>query len=136
MLLEPTVDYPPPLMAQIEVRLHPDDLGFVRGEPTGQGRIRGWFRFREGQPIETLGLLVAADTFPPTVFNAHLPVAWSPTVELTAHIRARPRPGSWIACSLTAHHIGGGFVDEDAELWDDSGRLVARSRQLALLPRA
>jgi acyl-CoA thioesterase len=136
VLIEPTEEYPPPVMAQIEVRMHPEDIGFAFDRPTGKGVMRGWFRFRESQPIDTLGLLVAADTFPPTVFNADHPVAWSPTVELTAHIRARPSPGSWIACSLSAQHIGGGFVDEDAELWDDTGRLVARTRQLALLPRA
>jgi hypothetical protein len=33
-------------------------------------------------------------------FNARLPVAWTPTVELTAHIRASPAPG-WLRCPGT-----------------------------------
>lgn len=77
---------------------------------------------------------MAADVFPPTAFNARLPVTWVPTVELTTHIRRRPEPG-WLRCRFISRHIAGGFMEEDGEVWDRSGRLVAQSRQLALVPR-
>ena len=112
----------------------PTDAGFARGAPSGEPRVRGWFRLRDGEPIDTLGLLLAVDAFPPTAFNARLPVAWTPTVELTAHVRARPTPG-WLRCVFTTRFVTGGFLEEDGEIWDDSGRLVAQSRQLALIPR-
>jgi acyl-CoA thioesterase len=54
---------------------------------------------------------------------------------LTAHVRARPAPG-WLRCVFTTRFVTGGFLEEDGELWDDTGRLVAQSRQLALIPRA
>jgi acyl-CoA thioesterase len=129
-----TDTFPPPFMAQVELRLHPDDAGFTRGEPTGRSRVRGWFRLRDDEPVDTLALLCAVDAFPPTIFNADLPVAWTPTVELTAHVRARPEPG-WLACSFATRFVSSGFLEADGEVWDASGRLVAQSRQLALVPR-
>ncbi len=57
----------------------------------------------------------------------------SATVELTVHVRARPAPG-WLACRSTTRFVAGGFHEEDFEIWDGAGVLVAQSRQLALLP--
>jgi acyl-CoA thioesterase len=126
--------FPPPFMGRVDLRLHPDDAGFAIGTPSGQPRVRGWFRLRDGEPSDTVALVLAADAFPPTIFNAALPVAWTPTVELTAHVRARPQPG-WLRCAFTTRFVTGGFLEEDGEIWDDTGRLVAQSRQLALIPR-
>ena len=78
--------------------------------------------------------MLGIDSFPPTIFNAKLPVGWVPTLELTAHLRARPVPG-WLRCVFTTRFVTGGFLEEDGELWDGTGRLVAQSRQLALVPR-
>jgi len=52
--------------------------------------MRGWFRLRDGEPADTIALLCAVDAFPPTAFNADFPLAWTPTIELTVHVRARP----------------------------------------------
>ena len=123
----------PPLFDQLDLRLHPEDGGFMRGAPSGLLRVRGWFRFPETDTVDTLGLLLAVDAFPPTAFNAH-PVAWIPTVELTTHVRARPAPG-WLRASFSSRFLSGGFLEEDGEIWDSNDRLVAQSRQLALLPR-
>jgi len=130
--LEPTDTFPPPFVGKVELRLDPG-LGEIGSGP-GRPRVAGWFRLRDGEPIDTLSLLVAVDAFPPTVFFADLPVAWVPTIELTTHVRARPAPG-WLACAFTTRFITGGFLEEDGEVWDSTGRLVAQSRQLALLPR-
>ena len=132
--LEPTGTWPPPFMGQVEIKLDPTDP-FAAGIPSGRPHIQGWFRLRNDEPLDTMALLVAVDAFPPAIFNANLPIAWTPTIELTAHVRAQPQPG-WLRCSYTTRFITGGFLEEDAELWDESGRLVAQSRQLALLPKA
>jgi acyl-CoA thioesterase len=133
--IEPTGTFPPPFMGRVELRLHPEDATFGSGKRSGRALIRGWFRFREGEPVDTLGLLCAVDAFPPTIFNADLPVAWTPTVELTAHVRRRPEPG-WLRCRFSTRFVTGGFLEEDGEVWDASGQLVAQSRQLALVPKS
>jgi acyl-CoA thioesterase len=129
-----TTTFPPPFMGKVELRLHPDDGQFLEGNRSGRALMRGWFRLVDEEPTDTIALLCAPDAFPPTAFNADLPVAWTPTVELTVHVRARPRPG-WLRCQFATHFVTGGFLEEDGELWDSTGRLVAQSRQLALVPR-
>lgn len=124
----------------VVLRLHPDDSVFAAGQKSGSARIRGWFAFPAGpdgepEPVDTIGLLQATDAFPPTIFNVELPVGWVPTVELTAHVRARPAPGP-LRCAFTTRFVTGGFLEEDGEVWDATGRLVAQSRQLALVPRS
>ena len=129
-----TDTFPPPFMGGSTSGCTPRTRGFSDGTPSGKPRVRGWFRLRDGEPIDTVALVLAVDAFPPTVFNARLPVAWTPTVELTAHVRARPSPG-WLRCAFTTRFVTGGFLEEDGVLWDDTGTLVAQSRQLALIPR-
>jgi acyl-CoA thioesterase len=133
---DPAGGFPLPFVDHVDMRLHPDDATFeTTGVGSGEPVIRGWFRFPDDEPIDTVGLLLAVDAFPPTIFNLHLPVAWTPTVELTAHVRARPVPG-WLRCVFRTRFVTGGFLEEDGEVWDASGRLVAQSRQLALVPRS
>jgi hypothetical protein len=131
---DPDRGFPPAMMGRVDLRLHPDDAKFLAGSPSGDPLIRGWLRLPDGEPIDAFGLLLATDCFAPTIFNANLPVAWTPTVELTAHIRGIPEPG-WLRCRFSTRFISGGMMEEDGEVWDSSGRLVAQSRQLALTPR-
>ncbi|MFN8152596.1 MAG: thioesterase family protein [Solirubrobacterales bacterium] len=60
----------------------------------------------------------------------------APTLELTIHFRAKPRPGEQYALTRfwTEASIDGLF-DEMGEVWDANGRLLAQSRQIALLRR-
>lgn len=125
--------FPPPLMSKVDMRLHPEDSVFATGRPSGRPLFRGWFRL-PGETMDPFGMLLAVDAFPPTIFNAHLPIAWTPTLELTAHVRGLPEPG-WLRCRFSTRFISGGMLEEDGDIWDESGRLVAQSRQLALQPR-
>ena len=40
-----------------------------------------------------------------------------------------------LAVAARSRHVSGGWFDEEAEVWDSSGRLVAQSRQLARVGR-
>jgi len=100
----------------------------MRGEPSGQGVISGWVRFADGREPDVLGLLWALDALPPVAFDLGL-FGWVPTLEFSAHLRARPAPG-WLQVQLRTENVVGGLMEEDARIWDSSGRLVALSRQL------
>jgi acyl-CoA thioesterase len=124
---------------RVHVRVHPEDAGFREGRPSGRAEIRGWFTFAgtgpDAQQIDSFGLLQAADAFAPVCFNhAAIPLAWAPTLELTVHVRAVPAAGP-LRCRLSSRFIQDGMFEEDGEIWDSSGKLVAQSRQLALIPR-
>lgn len=124
----------PELMNRIDLRMHPDDMGFRSGQPSGIAQVRGWFALVDDEPIDAIALMLAADAFPPPVFNSGLPVAWAPTVELTVHVRGVPTPGP-LRCAFRSRFIHDGLLDEEGEIWDSSGTLVCQSRQLALTPR-
>ena len=124
----------PGLSARLAVRLRPGDEGFRIGQPSGRPEIAGWFAFAGEEPIDEIGLLLAADALAPAVFNTDIPVAWVPTVELTVHVRAAPAPGP-LRCVFRTRFITDGMLEEDGEIWDSRDRLVAQSRQLALTPR-
>lgn len=126
--------FPIPLLDHVDVRLHPDDSGFARGNASSQAVVRGWFAFPDQRPIDALAILLATDSFPPALFNLTGAPGWVPTIELTAHIRAQPAPGP-LRCMFTSRFIQGGMFEEDGELWDSRGVLVCQSRQLGLVPR-
>jgi acyl-CoA thioesterase len=126
--------FSPAFHHRIDARLHPEDAGFRSGHGSGRAEIRGWFRLRDDEPVDPFALLMALDGFPPTVFNAIGVLGWVPTVEFTCHVRARPAPG-WIRARFASRFVSGGALEEDGELWDSEGRLVAQSRQYALAPR-
>jgi acyl-CoA thioesterase len=118
-----------PMLDSIELRLDPGTVGWAVGAPTGRGRIQGWLRFPDGREPDPLMLLLAVDTLPPVTFDLGIN-GWAPTLELTAHVRAKPAPG-WLRISHATRNFADGYMEEDAEVWDSAGRLVAQSRQLA-----
>ena len=78
-------------------------------------------------------LLLVVDALPPATFDLGMP-GWAPTLELTAHVRAKPAPGPLRVRHVT-RNVAHGMFEEDCVVWDSDDRLVAQSRQLALLPR-
>lgn len=117
------------LLQRLDLRLDPATTGWAVGKPSGNAAIRGWLRMADGQDPDPLMLLLALDALPPVAFELGLP-GWTPTLELTAHVRARPAPG-WLRVNISSRTMSGGFLEEDAEVWDSKDRLVAMSRQLA-----
>ena len=105
--------------------------GWRTGEPTGRPETQLWLRLRPERDVDVLALPFLVDAAAPVVLELGVP--GSSTLQLTMHTRARPAPG-WLAARIVARHVVDGFHEEDLELWDETGRLVAQSRQLGLLP--
>jgi acyl-CoA thioesterase len=101
---------------------------FKRGEPDGSGCFNGWLDLVDGSEIDVLTLLLFADAMAPPVFTVYGALQWVPTVELTVQLRQRPVAGP-IQVRFRSRYMSNGIIEEDGELWDSSGQLVALSRQ-------
>ncbi|WP_329221284.1 thioesterase family protein [Streptomyces sp. NBC_01485] len=123
------VDGSSAIVDRLMLKLDPSTVGWALGQPSGKGEMRAWFGLKDGRDPDPLALLLAVDALPPTAFELGLR-GWVPTVELTVHVRCRPAPGP-LRVSITTRNLAGGFLEEDAEVWDSADRLVAQSRQLA-----
>ncbi len=119
---------------RFEQRFDPETVRWATGATTPQAHavIRAYQRFVDGRAPDVLSLPLFADSLPPPVFAVLTP-GWVPTIELTVHMRAKPVPG-WLRSQFRTRFVFGGYLEEDGEIWDASGQLVALSRQLAAVP--
>ena len=122
-----------PLMGRFDMRFDPACAGWAIGKPSGTGLMQAWFRLNGERDPDPVQLLMVLDALPPVTFDLGMP-GWAPTLQLTAHVRAKPALG-WLRVSHRTRNIAGGMFEEDCEVWDSEDRLVAQSRQLARLPR-
>jgi acyl-CoA thioesterase len=121
---------------RFEQRFDPETVRWATGAGVAAGQehavIRAYQRFVDGRPPDVLSLPLFADSLPPPVF-AVVAAGWVPTIELTVHLRAKPVDG-WLRSQFQSRFVFGGLLEEDGEIWDASGQLVALSRQLAAVP--
>lgn len=122
------------LMENLDLRLDPRCAGWLQGSPGGRSEQAGWIRFREDRPFDSLGVLLAADGFPPPVLASYGMVGWVPTIELTVNVRNLPA-SRWLKCVFRTAFLDGDILEEDGEVWDAEGGLVALSRQIAQFRR-
>jgi acyl-CoA thioesterase len=140
-------DLPPPSQCQVLQRAANPPISFAdriesrvtglpgwvtRTPPSGNPVYEGWMRFADGREPDLLSLPLFVDAVAPATLE--LGLRRMTTVELTVYLRARPAPG-WLAYRTLTRYLADGYFEEDAELWDSAGRLVAQSRQLGLVLR-
>jgi acyl-CoA thioesterase len=131
-VLEAAMAVPISLVGRLEYRSAELPYWLAGRAPSGHPQYQGWIRFADGREPDPLALLLFVDAVAPAVLELGLQRV--STIQLTVDVRARPAPG-WVAFRTLTRFMGGGYLEEDAELWDSAGRLVAQSRQLALVVR-
>jgi len=117
------------ITSRVEVRIPPGRS--IAGGST-DAVMEGWIRLADGAPPSVMVLPLFADAFPPSLFSKLGRVGWVPTIELTVHVRRRPADG-WVQARFECDDLTGGRMIETGTLWDSTGQVVARSRQLGLL---
>ncbi len=99
----------------------------------GRRRRRPWFR--RGSGADPHLLVAMADAWMPPVFGLVTQPIAVPTIDLTVHLRD-PKPvavDEWVLVVFRSTVASDGFIEEDGELWSRDGRLLAQSRQLAVV---
>jgi acyl-CoA thioesterase len=117
------------LLEHVDLRLDPQTLGWFSGRPAGSLAMRGHLRLPDGTQPDPLVLALAIDALPPTVFGLGR-LGWAPTVQLSLLTRALPAAG-WLTVHLRGRLVRDDWFDEEAEVYDANGDLVAQSRQIA-----
>jgi len=118
------------LFSQLDVRLDPACAGWMSGKLSDRSESKGWIKFKKDRSLDALSILLIADSFPPAVLASQGVVAWVPTIEFTLNIRNMPA-SDWLKCFFRTRFITCGLLEEDGEIWDQNGNLIAISRQIA-----
>jgi len=120
------------------------DYRYAVGGRVFQGGDRaytgGWMRLRDAVPVDAAVVACLADAWMPALFTRIDFRAFAPTIDLTVHFRAQfplPEvgPEDFLLGIFSSQRAESGFWEEDGQLWTRDGRLVAQSRQLALVIR-
>ena len=119
------------LMDNVDNRMHPNTQ-FLTHAVGDKAEVSGYIRFADGREPDVWSLPFFVDASAPSIYEVLEERSWVPTIELTVHVRAVPAPG-WLRLIMRSRFIQDGFFEEDGELWDSQDRLVAVSRQLAMV---
>lgn len=97
--------------------------------------ITVWLRTRDPRPLDDVVVAALTDAMIPPAFLRMTRRLFVPTIDLTIHWRAPLPEGDhpWVLGHFVTREGGGGACEEDGELWSQDGRLLAQSRQLAIV---
>ena len=121
----------PSFIQQLEMSVHPDHAWWDRdiSMDVAEPRCSAFLELKGGA-ADTFVLSYLADILPPVVQNKYGSLGWVPTLTLTCNIRQLPKTNRLFIDGL-AKDISNGYFEQDCNIWDMDGNLVATSRQLA-----
>jgi acyl-CoA thioesterase len=133
-----------PLRAPIEIPMRERyEMRIALGRPPWEEKpaheavTGGWIRLSDPEPLDAHVIAALTDAWFPSIFTVTREPIQVPTVDLTIHFRDEPpHVHDWCLARFVSRHASHGFVEEDGEIWSRDGRLLAQSRQLALMSPA
>lgn len=128
----PPRDDRPPFTRQWEMR---PAIGVAPFSGAGGSTLTGgWIRPLDPHPIDAALVAQLTDAWIPAVFIRLTAPNAVPTIDLTIHFRGDlPLEPDYVLVTFETQVSAAGFVEEDGHIWARDGRLIAHSRQLALL---
>jgi acyl-CoA thioesterase len=119
------------------------EMRFVRGpwpdlkldEPLPESESLLWLRDDPARPLDALSLVAQCDVFYPRIFRRRQRFTPAGTVSMTTYFHAEAaafaeqgsRP---VLARARGQRFTHGFFDQSAEVWSDSGQLLASSHQV------
>lgn len=121
----------PEFIQHFDMALDKGSFGFGKSD---EAVLHGWSRFKKSpEKMSMASLILLMDAWPPTMFQMlRLP---APASTMSWDIEfIQPdlvlKPEQWFASETEARHIKDGYGHEEAKFWDQSGNLLALSRQV------
>ena len=118
------------LYSQMDIRVDPLYAGWLTGNMSEKSELRGWIKFKNDRAFDLCALVLVADSFPPPIFTSLGKIPWVPTIEFSVNIRNIPKT-QWLKFRAVTRYIDCGTMEDDGEIWDEQGELIAISRQIA-----
>lgn len=126
-------EHAPPIFFQTDTRPVFGPPIFSAGDEALNG---GWVRTQFPTRLDPELLMLYADIWWPAPFGViELQPVTAPTLELTVHFRDMPPPGDheFVLGRFESTALIDGIFEASGEIWAEDGRLLAQSRQTALL---
>lgn len=121
---------------QLECRIADGEPTWLPDAPAGPARYARWFRYRTPQRgadglLDRLALPPLLDTMPSALQRAIGGGGYrffAPSLDLTTYV-VDDTDREWLLVATTLRRARAGWAVADAEVWDDTGRLIAHGSQ-------
>lgn len=124
----------PKFIQHFDLAIERGSLGFGKSD---KAELHGWCRFKKPPEKMRLAYMIAMmDAWPPTMYQLiRVPVPASTMSWDVEFINPEQTLGNheWLACECEARHVKDGYGHEEANFWDESGNLIAISRQVVAI---
>ncbi len=127
-----------PFFDNLDIRLALGAALWEDGWQAGEARQAYWYRYlvpqRAAGRLDPLALPPIADTMPSALAHKLGPAErfFAPSLDLTVHF-LEPSEAEWFLVDVRCPRARAGYATAAADLWDDTGRLVARATQTMML---